>query len=449
MTPGADPPLGQTLTREPAELRRLFAGLRDRHDVANLLEVPYMHLIHILYRAPQAYRYRTFLIPKRSGGTRQISAPHPTLATLQAKLNSVLRLVSTPRLSAHGFVQDRSILTNALQHAGKRYVLNLDLEDFFPSIHFGRVRGLFMKGPYDLPEPVATVLAQICCNQGKLPQGAPTSPLISNMICFRLDGQLQRLAAASRCFYSRYADDITFSTTSSRFPQAIAAPDLDSWGNGVRLGAELVRIVESNDFRINYQKVRIQLPNFRQEVTGLVVNESPNVRRRLVRQVRAMLHAWEKYGKDPAESEFISKYDRRSRNPSLNRPSFGRVIRGKVDFIKMVKGARDPVYVRLWNKLHEVDASFAPKALEIEAKGLEELPDEVWAHWFDYYRSSVFLAEVPGKEKLDNGTVFLLTPARLATAAHVVRETMKVYLSENGVSSWKAKPPSIPSAARG
>lgn len=286
-------PLDFELNASPDEIRAKFASLKGRHSVADLLEVPYMHLVHILYRSPQRYAYTKFSIPKRSGGVREIAAPANSLKILQAKLNSVLQIVYKSKPAAHGFISGHSIVTNALAHTGKRFVLNLDLEDFFPSIHFGRIRGAFMGQPYNVSAAAATVLAQICSTPDGLPQGAPSSPMVSNLVCARLDGELQRLAKKHRCTYTRYADDISFSTTAPRFPPALASRKGDGWAPGeVELGRELAEVIEANDFRVNARKTRMQVRECHQEVTGLTVNKFPNVQRRFVRQVRAMLHAW-------------------------------------------------------------------------------------------------------------------------------------------------------------
>jgi RNA-directed DNA polymerase len=404
------------LTRDAEELKRLFFSLRTARDVANLLEIAYEHLIHILYRAPDRYPYRTFQIPKRSGGAREISAPPPSLGILQSKLNTVLQVVYPPKPSAHGFVTGRSIRSNAREHVGKRFVLNIDLEDFFPSINFGRVRGMFMAHPYRLEPAVATVLAQICCHNNQLPQGAPTSPILSNMVCARLDGELQRLAQKHRCMYTRYADDLTFSTTLRTFPEQLADPEAGWTGEGLALGQELRSVIESNGFRVNTRKQRLQFRNWRQDVTGLTVNKFPNVPRRFVRQVRAMLHAWERYGLEAAEQEFRQKpkYDRRSRRPDAPPPSFGRVLRGKLDFLKMVKGESDTTYRRLRNKLHALDPDLIGEAPE-------EPPahaDEQWSHYFEKYKNLVFHVVLRKDGDEFGGTAFVWRGRTLATAAH-------------------------------
>ena len=116
-------------------------------------------------------------------------------------------------------------MTNAYIHKRRRYVLNLDLEDFFPSFNFGRVRGFFIKDKhFALHERVETIIAQIACHDNELPQGSPCSPVISNLIAHLLDVRLARLAKAHKCTYSRYADDITFSTNRKEFPSDLAAP---------------------------------------------------------------------------------------------------------------------------------------------------------------------------------------------------------------------------------
>ncbi len=227
---------------------------------------------------------------------------------------------------------------------GKKYVLNVDLKDFFPQINFGRVRGLFMAPPYKLPPTVATVLAQICCHENQLPQGAPSSPIISNMICAKMDSEFQRLAKDNRCVYSRYADDLTFSTSVPDFPPDLATTRTIDAKEQIVLGPGVKQIIGTNGFEINEEKVRLQTRHFRQQVTGLTVNERPNVKRKYVKQIRAMLHAWEKWDLGPAEMEFSAKYDHKHRKPSKGKPQFRAVVRGKIAFLGMVRGKNDKMY---------------------------------------------------------------------------------------------------------
>ena len=270
--------LKTTLERTDEELKQTFAALRTPRDVADLLEVEYHDLIFHLYRVPYARKYVTFEIQKRTGGTRKIEAPSSSLKILQRKLNHVLKCAHTQKPSVHSFLPGRSIKSNATVHLRRTYVFNVDLIDFFPSINFGRVRGMFKAVPYNLPEKVATVLAQVCCSQNTLPQGAPTSPMVSNMICAKMDSDLQRLAKQHRCTYTRYADDITFWTNRQSFPSEVGR--VSKSGEAIP-GDGLVGTIRGNGFDINPGKVRLQKNDQRQEVTGVIVNRYLNVRRKL------------------------------------------------------------------------------------------------------------------------------------------------------------------------
>jgi len=323
------------------ELKERFYQLKTRENIAELLQISDYQLRYHLYIYPREKAYATFQIPKKSGGSRLISAPKTPLKIIQHKLNQVFKSVYQPKPSTHGFAIEKSIVTNAKQHLRQRYVLNLDLKDFFPSINFGRVRGLLMAPPYSCVEEVATVLAQICCHDNQLPQGAPTSPIISNMICAKLDSQLQRLAKKYQCIYTRYADDITFSTSKSRFP-----PHLIWFSKEAEksvLGDELKNIIEGNGFLVNESKVRLQTRYKRQEVTGIIVNEKLNIKRKYIRQIRAVLHAWEKYGLSNVEAEFW-KQDKKHRF-QVNQDSFRNIIRGRIEFVGAVRGKDDKIYL--------------------------------------------------------------------------------------------------------
>jgi len=346
------------LNQSAEDLRNAFLNLKTPSEVAALLDIDHGRLIYHLYILPDEAKYTTFLIPKKGGGHRTICAPISALKILQRKLSQVLVSIYRARPSVHGFVNERSIVTNAQPHLKRRYVFNIDLLNFFPSINFGRVRGLFMGRPYILPDEVATVLAQICCFRNELPQGAPTSPIIANMICGRLDSDLQHLAKAHKTYYTRYADDLTFSTNLSAFPSALATVNTL---NQVEVGGQLKNVIEKNGFSINPKKVRLQKRSqTRQEVTGITVNESLNVSRKYVRQVKAMLHAWKKYGLLAAETEYLAKYERRHRHSTKTKLQFRHVVKGKIEYIGMVKGKEDPVFLKLYKLLGLLDKELAP-----------------------------------------------------------------------------------------
>ncbi|WP_017295318.1 reverse transcriptase domain-containing protein [Geminocystis herdmanii] len=342
------------LQDSPEELSKKFYELKTPLDVAKLLNIPHKRLVYHLYLVDSQKRYKTFTIPKKSGGERQISTPITALKIIQQKLNQVLQAVYQVKPSVHGFVQDKNIVTNAKAHVKKRYVLNLDLENFFPSVNFGRVRGMFMAIPYHLPPDVATVLAQICCHNNQLPQGAPTSPMVTNMICAKMDSQLQRLAKDCKATYTRYADDITFSTTLKDFPPHLAY--IVDYGNNekVMLGESLLNIIRENGFSVNEKKTRLQTKGNHQEVTGLTTNQFPNVDRRYVRQIRAMLHAWAKFGLESAQKEFEEKYHHSARFSGKEIPRFQDVLKGKIEFIGMVKGKDDSIYQKYISQYYQL-----------------------------------------------------------------------------------------------
>lgn len=332
-----------SLSASDEELRDLFSQLTSREDVAKLLDVTERRLIYYLYIASPAEKYTIFEVPKRNGELRAIAAPANALKLLQRKLNSVLQAVYVPKKPTHGFVRDRDILSNAQPHLRKKWVLNVDLKDFFPSINFGRVRGMFMAPPYRHNATVATILAQICCHLNQLPQGAPTSPVGSNMICAKLDSDLQFLGKKYRCLYTRYADDITFSSFTGWFPPELAG--ISETTGQTEIGQALREMIEANGFQINDKKTRLNGKARHQEVTGITINEKPNVSRHYVRQIRAMLHAWEKFGLDAAEQEFRTRYMNSQRHPTKQLPSFRHVVKGKIEFLGMVRGEYDSLYL--------------------------------------------------------------------------------------------------------
>lgn len=189
-------------------------------DLAKLLGYKPQALSYIIYKIPETEKYFEFNIAKKSGGHRTIKAPSEKLKRLQKK---VVQLLSdclaeikeqTKNPFSHGFVKDCSIVTNARIHRNKKWLLNFDIQDFFGSINYGRVRGILIKDRnFQLHPKVATLLAQIACHQNSLPQGAPTSPILSNIVAKVLDLRLLGVAKKYGCLYSRYVDDISFSSS--------------------------------------------------------------------------------------------------------------------------------------------------------------------------------------------------------------------------------------------
>ena len=269
-------------------------------DVGKILGFTASSIAYIVYKLQSDAKYTSFEIAKRSGGYRKIRAPIPPLKLLQRRVATLLteyvtdKEETSKRAVSHGFYPNRSIITNAKRHTGKPYIFNVDLENFFPTINFGRVRGLFMNHKdFELHEDVATLLAQICCDRNQLPQGSPSSPIVSNLIGSILDHRLVGLSKRHQCIYSRYVDDITFSTRRRDFPEQIAYLQSDT---GWTIGNPLREEIENSGFKINYKKISMQYRTNRQVVTGLVVNEKPNVNIQYYKLCRAMCHSLFKTG---------------------------------------------------------------------------------------------------------------------------------------------------------
>jgi retron-type reverse transcriptase/sRNA-binding protein len=260
------------------------------------LSVPELKFLSFHREVARVTHYRRFALPKKTGGERIISAPMPRLKRAQYwVLDNVLAKVPCHE-AAHGFLPGRSIVTNAATHTGQGVVINLDLKDFFPSVAYPRIKGVFAALGY--PEAVATVLALLCsenvsdtlevdgepfhvggtARERVLPQGAPTSPMLTNILCRRLDRRLQGLAAKLGFRYTRYADDLTFSAS----------------GDGEALVGRLLRqvhhVLKDEGFTPHPDKQHVMRRGARQEVTGVVVNDGPSVSRTQRRALRAALH---------------------------------------------------------------------------------------------------------------------------------------------------------------
>ncbi len=167
--------------------------------------------------------YKKKVITKKNGNFRELNIPPLFTKNMQKKIKNVINEYYIPTSAVHGFITSedgdvKNIVSNASVHVRKKIVISLDIEKFFDSINFGRVRGLFLSKPFSLDKNIATRVAQLTTFNNQLPQGAPTSPLISNIICNKMDHQLIKLAKINGYTYTRYADDITFSTNKKLYP---------------------------------------------------------------------------------------------------------------------------------------------------------------------------------------------------------------------------------------
>ena len=221
------------------------------------------------------YFYREYELPKKGGGIRLISQPNRSMKAAQAWIlkNILDRLHVSP--VCKGFEKKQNILDNARPHQGANVILNLDLENFFPSVKAEQVCSIFKAVGYD--PVIAGIFTSMCSYKGKLPQGAPTSPKLSNLTCLRLDNRLQGYVGKKGIVYTRYADDLSFSSFSQ--------------GRVLSVLPMIKKIIREEGFEINGSKTRIWGPSRSKKVTGLVICETKaGIGRKRLRQIRAKIH---------------------------------------------------------------------------------------------------------------------------------------------------------------
>ncbi len=318
-------------SNEPALSSRGVPVLHTPQDLAKALGITIGRLRWLTFHrgAASLVHYHRYSVPKKTGGVRAISAPKPDLAKAQQWVlaNILGRLEVGPH--AHGFVPGRSIVSNAAPHVGKRVVVNVDLKDFFPTLTFPRVKGLFHKIGYS--ESVAACLALLCTEpprvpvelDGKaysvaigariVPQGACTSPAVTNLVCRRLDRRLAGLGQKLGFTYTRYADDLTLSTNDGHIGSLLRT---------------IRKILADEGLTENTKKTHIMRRGRRQEVTGVTVNDKPTVARAEVRELRAILHNAARHG--------LASQNR------AQHPNFGAYLRGRVAFVTMVDPSKAP-----------------------------------------------------------------------------------------------------------
>ncbi|WP_258728762.1 reverse transcriptase domain-containing protein [Bacillus atrophaeus] len=386
------------------ELIDSFKDLENFRDVCSLLEVTPKHLHYILYKKKDIY-YQ-FDIPKKNGGTREIFAPCDSLRILQQKLNYILSLIYKPKYTIHGFVKGRGIVSNAKQHLGKNYILNFDLHDFFPSINFGRVRGI-LKGYFGMGDHAATIIANICCFNNSLPQGSPTSPILSNMICFNLDKELQFIAKQHSCIYTRYADDITFSTTKKDFPKSVAFKT----DSQIFLGKKILKVIEKNGFKVNENKTRLHNRYQNLSVTGITVNEKLNVPRNYIKKIRAMLRCIETNTQEATQLIFLEKYKFRYR-ANMEPPNIMNVLQGMINYVGLVRGLDDDIFKKLALRYNLIAGT---DKIKVKKDNLALWESYVWVVEIGYKDDDDFYAE-------EQGTGFFLKNVGFVTNAHVIEK---------------------------
>jgi len=288
--------------------------------------------------------YEHYNIAKKKGGKREIAAPDLVLKRIQRRLNRFLQAyyfcIKPP--TVHGFVTNPisdkkacNILENALPHVGKKYVLNIDLKDFFPSIHASRVKALFASDLFHFNQQLVIALTLLTTFKGKLPTGAPTSPVISNFICHELDQAMSEFCSKNKVVYSRYADDLSFSSD-----EKIE----NSFIDGIN------QLIAAHNFSLNPKKFRLKSANKRQSVTGLTVNDKVNVDRRFIKKTRAMLHDLTSNGITiAAQRHFASNAPTNLNIETL----FLDRLNGYINFIGQIRGREDALFLKMKGELRK------------------------------------------------------------------------------------------------
>lgn len=242
-------------------------------DLASQAELSHRQLWWLLFAGPAAYAI--FRVPKKAGGYRPIADPNPALKSAQRWiLRNILDRLH-PSSSCHGFSRGSNLRSHADCHAGARAILAMDIENFFPSISIAQVTAVFRASGYNAR--IASMLSRLCTCAGALPQGAPSSPKLANLVCYRMDRRLEEFAARRGVMYTRYADDLSFSADTS----VVLA----------RARPFIAHIVRDCGFRLNSRKTRLVGPRRALVVTGLIVGpDRVGVGRRRLRELRARIH---------------------------------------------------------------------------------------------------------------------------------------------------------------
>ena len=323
--------------------------------------------------------------------------PERRLEFLQCKTLELLQQLYAPRAPVHGFIKDRGAITNASAHQTRPYLLNLDLRDYFGVITRRRVLGMLKA--LGLEEEVALAVCSICVTRDQLPQGAPTSPILSNMVAYRLDRDLINFTKAHRLRYTRYADDISLSSYAQPTVLFEGGVPLPGRVPVEQLSASLRSAILSNGFEINAEKVWFSGPKARKEVTGLIVNDFTNVKRSFVRNLRAALYKVETMGAASAEKEYQKRYN--SNSP------LEQVLRGRLEWIAQVRGRSFSAYRTLAKRFNQ---QFPGSPVPILPTNAEIAERAVWV--LDFFIDTV----------CHQGTAFFLEGVGLVTADHVLGE---------------------------
>lgn len=323
-----------------------FLDIKTDKDLQTYLGITEKRFRFFKFGKPSK-KYFTFNIPKHGGGFRTICSPTPSLKAVHNKLKVEFDKLCYTCESVHGFTEGRSIKTNADAHKGKRIVINIDLENFFESIHIGRLIGLFQHKPFCFPREVAVSLSQILCFERHLAQGSPCSPVLSNMIFFKTDKAIFKYIKGKSIHYTRYADDITFSFNKKNYIKLFCDEDKE-------LNKDFAKIFKQSKFTINGRKTRIQLSHMHQQVTGIKVNNADHLslNRGFKYKIRGLLHALEKFGIENAAKEYALRCGiQYNQHTSVQLRD---LLRGEIAYFGMIRGTTSIDYYRFASSFNNI-----------------------------------------------------------------------------------------------
>ncbi|MGJ4748147.1 reverse transcriptase domain-containing protein [Leptospira sp. SA-E8] len=369
------------------------------------------NLTYVAYVVPNELKYTQHKIHKFDGEYREISIPNAILKNIQKNISLILESYYKPGGPVHGFVKERSILTNASQHLNSKWVLSLDIKDFFGSINYGRVYGILQKPPFDFDQKLSALVSQLLILDNKLPQGSPASPIISNIICAKMDRDFITFCKNRRLFYTRYADDITFSSQTRRFMLADKSLDFEILNH-------IKEIVRNNGFEINENKISYSYGKNGALITGLRVTDKVDVPRSNIRRLRSIIDKIRTLGYAGAEEEYISKYKNRNRIYSEESKLIN-YINGQLSFIHMIRGPFDEVYKNYFEKFKTI--------LPVELKAPS--PKSLW----DY----IYIME--SENEAIQGTAFQIADLGIISCAHTYAEDSKVFYRKKFNPKYKLK----------
>lgn len=380
------------------------------------------------YSAPRrtATYYKKFNVPKKSGGTREINAPIKGLKDIQKQINVLLQLAYPINDNVYGFVQGKCIVDNANPHIGKNYIFNIDLKDFFPSINQARVWAKLQLKPLGFTKEVASRIAGLCSmhiqkadgtDKFILPQGAPSSPVLSNLICERLDWKLSGLARRFHLTFTRYADDITFSSMHNVYQE------------GSDFRKELNCIIKDEGFTINPFKTKLQKRGSHQEVTGLTISNKVNVARTYVREIRSLLYIWERYGYDAACMRFFIHMEKDETYSHYEDVPLEQILRGKIAFLKLVKGSKNHLYLSLYTRLCKL---LGIEEIHKKGRSLQKTTSNVICKMNSY--DVIEVSKFMGYFDMEDGFKYLthdFTEGCSVSIAEMQEKCMQLFLSES------------------